>query len=165
MIVDGRRVPGSIKTKRDVVTIALAELPKTGMHLLQVQNPGGLFSNDFIFFVEAAKTETTANPVGTWRLAVKSKSRPDRDHMYSIQITREGDKLVGVHTRSKSKPVKATSVTRSGSELSFTVPRSSSVIMVYKGTIAGDSISGTMEYRPQDGSPSRRKFSGRREKR
>ena len=165
VIVDGRRVPGSIKTKRDVVTITLAELPTKGMHLLQVQNPGGLFSNDFIFFVEAARTQTTANPVGTWRLAVKSKSRPDRDHMYSIQISREGDKLVGVHTRSKSRTVKATSVTLSGSELSFTVPRSSSVIMVYKGTIAGDSISGTMEYRPQDGSPSRRKFSGTREKR
>ena len=165
VIVDGRRVPGSIKTKRDVVTITLAELPTKGMHLLQVQNPGGLFSNDFIFFVEAARTETTANPVGTWRLAVKSKSRPDRDHMYSIQISREGDKLVGVHTRSKSRTVKATSVTLSGSELSFTVPRNSKMTMAYKGTIAGDSISGTMEYRPQDGSPSRRKFSGTREKR
>ena len=165
VIVDGRRVSGSIQVKRDVVTIALTELPTDGMHLLQVQNPGGLFSNDFIFFVETAKTETTANPLGTWRLAVKSKSRPDRDHMYSIRISREGGKLVGVHTRSKSRTAKATSVTLSGSELSFTVPRNSKMIMAYKGTIAGDSISGTMEYRPQDGSPSRRKFSGTREKR
>ena len=165
VIVDGRRVPGSIQVKRDVVTIALTELPTDGMHLLQVQNPGGLFSNDFIFFVEAAKTETTADPVGTWRLAVKSKSRPDRDHMYSIRISREGGKLVGVHTRSKSRTAKATSVTLSGSELSFTVPRNSKMIMAYKGTIAGDSISGSMEYRPKDGSPSRRKFSGTREKR
>jgi len=165
VIVDGRQVPGSIQVKRDVVTIALTKLPTDGMHLLQVQNPGGLFSNDFIFFVEAAKTETTADPVGTWRLAVKSKSRPDRDHMYSIRISREGGKLVGVHTRSKSRTAKATSVTLSGSELSFTVPRNSKMIMAYKGTIAGDSISGTMEYRPQDGSPSRRKFSGTREKR
>ena len=148
-----------------MVTIALTKLPTDGMHLLQVQNPGGLFSNDFIFFVEAAKTETTADPVGTWRLAVKSKSRPDRDHMYSIRISREGGKLVGVHTRSKSRTAKATSVTLSGSELSFTFPRNSKMIMAYKGTIAGDSISGTMEYRPQDGSPSRRKFSGTREKR
>ena len=85
--------------------------------------------------------------------------------MYSIQISREGDKLVGVHTRSKSRTAKATSVTLSGSELSFTVPRNSKMIMAYKGTIAGDSLSGTMEYRPQDGSPSRRKFSGTREKR
>ena len=75
------------------------------------------------------------------------------------------NKLVIVHVRSRSREVKATGVTLKGTQLSFTVPRSSSLTMVYKGTIAGDSISGTMEYRPQDGSPSRRKFSGRREKR
>ena len=50
VVVDGRRVPGSIKINRDVVTIALADFPDEGMHLLQVQNPGGLFSNDFIFY-------------------------------------------------------------------------------------------------------------------
>lgn len=33
------------------VKIELAKLPAGGMHLLQVQNPGGLASNDFIFHV------------------------------------------------------------------------------------------------------------------
>ena len=33
----------------------LASLPDTtGMHMLQLQNPDGLFSNDFIFFSETA---------------------------------------------------------------------------------------------------------------
>ncbi len=53
VVVDGRRVPGSIKINRDVVTIALADFPDEGMHLLQVQNPGGLFSNDFIFYASS----------------------------------------------------------------------------------------------------------------
>ena len=57
LIVDGRRAGGTIRLNGDIVKIQLAELPGEGMHLLQVQNPGGLFSNDFIFHV-TTKTET-----------------------------------------------------------------------------------------------------------
>ena len=62
LLVDGRRVAGSVRCEAgdlpdcadDTVIVALAELPAdAGMHLLQVQNPGGLFSNDFVFFVLA----------------------------------------------------------------------------------------------------------------
>ena len=62
LLVDGRRVAGSIQCEAgelpgcedDVVIVELAELPAAaGMHLLQVQNPAGLFSNDFVFFVLA----------------------------------------------------------------------------------------------------------------
>jgi len=50
--VDGERVAGEVITHPgEDVTITLAELPEVGMHLLQVQNPDGLFSNDFIFHV------------------------------------------------------------------------------------------------------------------
>ncbi|HIG31306.1 MAG TPA: YncE family protein [Verrucomicrobiales bacterium] len=35
--------------------------PGSGMHLLQVQNPGGLFSNDYIFFTDAGQ-ENLADP-------------------------------------------------------------------------------------------------------
>jgi hypothetical protein len=52
VIVNGRRVSGTVSCADDeTVTIELATLPSVGMHLLQVQNPGGLFSNDFIFHV------------------------------------------------------------------------------------------------------------------
>jgi hypothetical protein len=62
ILVDGRQVPGSI-TIQDAthqprasfdkyITVQLNHLPTVGMHLLQVQNPDGLFSNDFIFYVE-----------------------------------------------------------------------------------------------------------------
>ena len=54
--VDGRRVTGSIRCRsgelpdceREILFIQLPQSP--GMHFLQVQNPGGLFSNDFIFY-------------------------------------------------------------------------------------------------------------------
>ncbi len=50
VIVDGRRVPAKVRTLRtDRISIELETLPAPGMHFLQVQNPGGLFSNDFIF--------------------------------------------------------------------------------------------------------------------
>jgi YVTN family beta-propeller protein len=52
VLVNGRRVPGTIKVaNEDRVDITLNSLPDIGMHLIQVQNPDGLFSNDFIFHV------------------------------------------------------------------------------------------------------------------
>ena len=60
LIVDGRRVPGTLRCEigelpdceDDAVIVELAELPaEPGLRLLQVQNPAGLFSNDFVFFV------------------------------------------------------------------------------------------------------------------
>jgi hypothetical protein len=52
-IVDGRRVTGAVTCAGETVTVELANLPSPGMHFLQVQNPGGLVSNDFIFHVAA----------------------------------------------------------------------------------------------------------------
>lgn len=52
--VDGRRVGGSISLENDEqerVDIELDSLPAAGMHMLQIQNENGLFSNDFIFHV------------------------------------------------------------------------------------------------------------------
>ena len=51
LYVDGRKVPGDIAIKNGVARIELASVPRPGMHLLQLQNPDGLFSNDFIFYV------------------------------------------------------------------------------------------------------------------
>jgi YVTN family beta-propeller protein len=54
LIVDGRRVEGKIEIQQEknLVLVSFTEMPSLGMHLLQVQNPNGLFSNDFIFYVK-----------------------------------------------------------------------------------------------------------------
>ena len=53
LIVNGRRVAGTIKVAgKDNVDITLDTLPDDGLHFIQVQNPDGLFSNDFIFQVD-----------------------------------------------------------------------------------------------------------------
>ena len=50
--VDGRRASGSVALGKDEqVVIELASLPSVGIHLIQLQNPGGMFTNDFIFHV------------------------------------------------------------------------------------------------------------------
>jgi hypothetical protein len=52
VIVDGRRIPGKVRFgDGEMVVVDFATLPLVGMHLLQLQNPDGLFSNDFIFHV------------------------------------------------------------------------------------------------------------------
>jgi YVTN family beta-propeller protein len=56
LVVNGRKVPGTIRTdEEDKVMVKLKTLPSVGMHFLQVQNPNGLFSNDFIFNVVASE--------------------------------------------------------------------------------------------------------------
>lgn len=56
LVVDGRRVPGAIIFQqgpfRDMdIIVELQTLPAEGMHFLQIQNPEGMLSNDFIFHV------------------------------------------------------------------------------------------------------------------
>jgi hypothetical protein len=57
VIVDGNRVTGSVTCEGETVKVELVALPAVGMHFLQVQNPDGLFSNDFIFHVTASADE------------------------------------------------------------------------------------------------------------
>jgi len=58
LYVDGRRVPGTVTCQagqlpecvNELIEVQLTSLPASwGMHFLQIQNPGGLFSNDYIF--------------------------------------------------------------------------------------------------------------------
>ncbi|MDG2122501.1 MAG: ankyrin repeat domain-containing protein, partial [Verrucomicrobiales bacterium] len=71
IIVDGRRVPGTVTKNPDNenITLHLEHLPENGIHFLQVQNPGGLVSNDFIFF--SAADEQSA-------IAARNRANPDR---------------------------------------------------------------------------------------
>ena len=61
VLVNGRRVPGTVSCQSgelpdcstDSVAVSLETPPaSTGIHFLQIQNPNGLFSNDFIFHRE-----------------------------------------------------------------------------------------------------------------
>ena len=53
IFVDGVRVDGTVNVNEaEKVTTSLANLPPVGMHMLQVQEPEGRMSNDFIFFVK-----------------------------------------------------------------------------------------------------------------
>ncbi|MEM7387556.1 MAG: ankyrin repeat domain-containing protein, partial [Verrucomicrobiota bacterium] len=59
--VNGRRVDGEVRFGEDErLDITLETLPPVGLHFLQVQNPGGLFSNDFIFHVAETEEKATA---------------------------------------------------------------------------------------------------------
>ena len=59
IFVNGRKAAGSIRLEENErVVIELENLPPIGMNFLQVQNPGGLFSNDFIFHVSDKKVDS-----------------------------------------------------------------------------------------------------------
>ena len=72
VFVDGRRVDGHVRCESGVlprcdgetVLVELASAPDPGgVHFLQVQNPGGMFSNDLLFFNEQAVPPRTGNLV------------------------------------------------------------------------------------------------------
>ncbi len=56
LYVDGRRVNGVVSIENGVAKIEFSAAPSSGMHLLQMQNKNGLFSNDFIFYVREPDT-------------------------------------------------------------------------------------------------------------
>ena len=56
LYVDGRRVSGVVSIENGVAKIEFSAAPSSGMHLLQMQNKNGLFSNDFIFYVREPDT-------------------------------------------------------------------------------------------------------------
>ena len=61
VFVDGRFVQSSVRSEgEERYVITLSDLPSEGMHLLQVQTPGGQFSNDFIFHVVADESAAEA---------------------------------------------------------------------------------------------------------
>ena len=66
LIVDGRRVPGTFTSQQGAfydmdITVKLETLPAEGIHFLQLQNPDGMFSNDFIFHVTYERTDDTSS--------------------------------------------------------------------------------------------------------
>ncbi len=67
LYVNGRRVDGTITSQQGKfldpdITVKLEELPEVGLHLLQIQNPDGMFSNDFIFHVADEKKVNAEKP-------------------------------------------------------------------------------------------------------
>ena len=58
IFIDGHRVDGEVALKpNERIVIDLKQRPENGMHLLQLQNPSGQFSNDFILTVAEAKPQ------------------------------------------------------------------------------------------------------------
>jgi len=99
VIVDGRRVPGRVRQEDDEkLVITLSDLPPIGMHLLQIQNREGLFSNDFIFHV----TEDA-------EAAAALKRRTDREHVdRRIKLARaisQGDLQETKNLRRRGTPI------------------------------------------------------------
>ena len=72
LIVNGRKVEGELRLEdNERLQITLHQLPEIGLHFLQLQNPDGLFSNDFIFHVTDGK-ESPEDLLASLRNAIQS---------------------------------------------------------------------------------------------
>jgi hypothetical protein len=76
VLVNGSRVDARLTMAGERVEIALAELPEPGLHFLQVQNPGGLTSNEFLF--EVYPSEASARARGRRLTDILARTRWER---------------------------------------------------------------------------------------
>ena len=116
LIVDGVRVAGTLKIGGETVEVELETLPPAGMHFLQVQNPDGLVSNDFIFHVtedsqaaedldgqnlgEILRRSRWDRLIGTWVDAETNGAGVKTTFAWKIQ-----DKVIEVTTREPKRDV------------------------------------------------------------
>gem|GEM_PF-293648 len=110
----------------------------------------------------AAAQEQKVDPVGIWKLAVKSNSQGQRTS--TIKIVRKEGELVARSTGTRAGEIKASEVKLTGSQLSITLSANDiarGLTAVYVGTIKGDSITGSVEYRVGNRS-GKRDFTGSR---
>ena len=77
VLVDGIRAGAALLCEGETVQIELAALPAVGTHFLQVQNPDGLVSNDFIFHVVEDAT-SAADPALPRLSALLTQNHFDR---------------------------------------------------------------------------------------
>ncbi len=91
--VDGQRVNGQVTLKdNERIAIDLEQRPDNGLHLLQLQNPSGQFSNDFILTVAQAE------------VADKVQVEPAKPKTVAEVLQRSGwDRLVGTWVDEESK--------------------------------------------------------------
>ena len=83
IFVNGKRANGNLQFRSgENIEITLEDLPEPGIHFLQIQNKGGLFSNDFIFHV--ADNEQRAKEI-------RNSNNPNHLSRSLINAIREGN--------------------------------------------------------------------------
>ena len=76
VLVDGVRVTARTQVAGERWEVELAELPAAGLHFLQLQNPGGLTSNEFLF--EVYTSEAAARAKGRRLVDILARTRWDK---------------------------------------------------------------------------------------
>lgn len=84
--LNGRRIAGYVTCDNgelpdcaaEVIKVHLGQLPTSdGTHFLQIQNPGGLFSNDFIFHTQSAPSIAMSQAMaGIWGVGATPPGQP-----------------------------------------------------------------------------------------
>ena len=100
-----------------------------------------------IWLLAPSQAEEKVNPVGTWQFEIETGMGAALTP--SIAISKDGDKLVGVYQSPRGE-IKANNVKLQGNQLSFDIDGDNGGLnfsVSYKGTINGDAISGSMNYK------------------
>ena len=156
ILVDGRRVDGTIDLQaNETLTVELANTPSVGMHLLQLQTPNGLISNDFIFHI--AETAPPSRPLHLGELLQTN----GWNHLIGdwVDVGTRGEFRLSLHWKIKNQLLELTTIDQNGPSISMirVHPRSSNI--VHSGTNhVGVVTSGLWDFQTKDGPTLAAKF-------
>jgi hypothetical protein len=113
--------------------------------------------------VGVARADDKPNPAGTWKWSV---TRNGETRETTLKLKLDGDKLTGTITGRDNKDSPIEDATYKDGEVSFKVTREingQKRIMMYKGKVSGDSLTGKIEFE-RDGQTQSRDFDAKRAK-
>jgi YVTN family beta-propeller protein len=149
VIVDGRRVAGSVNARGDeVIDITFDEIPDEGMHLLQVQTPGGLMSNDFIFHVVADAEPADAPTLG------ELVQRRDWGRLIGdwVDVGTRGEFRLSLNWKIKNQLLELVTMDQNGPSVAFIRVDQGSGRILHTGTNhSGVSSTGYWDFAVEDG--------------
>jgi hypothetical protein len=149
LIIDGRRAKGTITLQdKEAVSIKFDDMPSSGMHLLQVQTPAGLMSNDFIFHAsqnmplkaapdlgELAQGNALGELIGNW-----------------VDAGTRGEFRVSLAWKIKNQLLEMTTVDQNGPSVAYiTIDQKSGDIMHSGTNYAGTSTRGWWDIEHEGG--------------
>ena len=153
IIIDGRRSEGRVKLQADeMLSIELADTPAVGMHLLQLQTPGGLMSNDFIFHVskDAQPNLAPTLPLNLGEIVQRNGLTQLLGDW--VDLGTRGEFRVSLKWKIKNQLLELTTIDQNGAAVSLISRDPKTSDIVHTGTnYVGTTTSGQWDFAAEDG--------------
>lgn len=149
VIIDGRRAKATVGVEsKETLSIELVEAPDVGMHLLQLQSPGGLLSNDFIFHV-TSDNDSQAKPTLGELVSANGWQRLLGDW---VDVGTRGEFRLSLNWKVQNQLLEMTTIDQNGPTVAFiTVDNKTGNVLHSARSPSGASTTGQWDFAAPEG--------------